>query len=314
MLPVVYIVITSFNNYNDILECIEELNKSNYDNYKVVIVNNGSNDSRYESIPTKFKNCTYINIKKNLGFSGGNNVGIKYSLHQGADYILLLSDDVVVGKDCLITLVEAMNKNPDSGIVGGKQYFYTPENLFYAAGGKINYFTGTVSGHGYKKLDRKQYDKIRSVDYIPMCSVLIKKDVFKKIGLLPDCYFLGGEEADFAYRAKKSGFDVLYTPKSICHHKVGYSSIQSLEYIYNRYRNRLLFISRNFKGFKKSIRILYFVFRNIIIEKGLSIIRKEIFRDQKKRLASIAIEDNVKYSEIRIEHLKNAFLKLDCLD
>lgn len=312
--PLVSIVICSYNNYNDIEECIGSIKKLEYKNYHVIIVNNGSNDPNYDELPKKYSGVIYLKIDVNKGFSGGNNVGIKYALKHGAEYVLLLSDDVVVRKKFLSELVKFGLKHHDAGLIGGKQYFYSEKKLLYAAGGDLNTFTGVVKGIGLNKKDSGQYELKKEVDYIPLAAAMFRKEVFESIGLLPECYYLGGEEGDIAYRAKKSGYKIFFNPDSVCYHKVGYSGKTSYEYLYNRFRNRLMFIDRNFYGILRLSRLVYFVFRNIVSFQLYGFILRDFSKIMVSRAAKMALKDNKKYTKIEALHLERAkehFTKLE---
>ena len=139
-----------------------------------------------------------------------------------------------------------------------------------------------------------------------MCAVLIRSAVFEQIGLLPDSYFLGGEEADFAYRSNKHGFKVIYTPKSVCFHKTGYSTTQSDEYFYNRCRNRLLFIKRNYNKSTKLFCYFFYLFKNIGGRYIYYLIKNDENLVNNFKLSFIAFNHNLKESKIDRDHLKNA--------
>lgn len=160
----------------------------------------------------------FIQSGDNLGFAGGNNIGIRYTMAKNDfEYIWLLNNDTVIKKDALKKLVEFAEKNY-TGISGSVLMYYDSPNTVQAYGGHINKFFGT-SHHILKKEQIK--DKL---DYIVGASFLINKRVIEKIGLLPEDYFLYYEEVDYCFNARKNGFSLAVVLDSVVHHKEGQST------------------------------------------------------------------------------------------
>jgi len=291
-IPKVAIVILNWNGWKDTIECLESVYQITYENFNVIIVDNGSKDKSIKKIneysqgqikiksnffeynlgnkPIQIieyimdeadagggkekeiidlasnKKLIIINNGKNLGFAKGNNIGIKYALNVlFADYVLLLNNDTVVEKDFLDIGINYMQENENVGIVTSKIYYYNYPNKIWAAGGQIKKWIGDGGGIRHNQLDNGQFNTIKSVAYAPGTMALIKKSVFEKVGLLPECYFATGEEMEFAIKTRKIGYDIVCNPDSIIYHKVGMSDNRSLKYRYNSWRTRLLFIERN---------------------------------------------------------------------
>ncbi|MFH1612101.1 MAG: glycosyltransferase family 2 protein [bacterium] len=277
MQPKVYIIILNWNGWQDTIECLKSIEKNNCPNYQVVVVDNGSTN---ESVAKIKRHCEraegergnlveIIENKENLGFSGGNNVGMKYALEKGADYVLLLNNDTVVDKSFLSALIAVGEKNSKAGLLGSKIYFYnspivssvimseseesrSSKNIIWFAGGNINYFSGKGFHIGLNKIDKGQYDQVKKVDYITGCCLLIKKELIDKIGFLDEDYFLYYEDTDYSWRAKKEGYDRLLVPQSKIWHKCSMGTQEgSPSYIYYHARNRLLMIWKNGSTFVK---------------------------------------------------------------
>ena len=253
MFPKVSIIIVNWNGKTDTLECLESLKNNDYPNYEVVIIDNGSKEKFQVSDP-KIK---VIYNKENLGFSGGNNVGIKYALKNKANYILLLNNDTIVSNDFLSKMVKVAKRDDKIGMVGPKIYFHNEktrlrpategttarQEKIWFAGGKINWLYNKGTMIGYNEVDNGQYDKpeIQKTDYITGCCVLVKKEVIKKIGLIPEEYFLYYEDTDWSLKAQKQGYKCVFTPKATIWHKGSKSSIaESPSYIYYHIRNGLI--------------------------------------------------------------------------
>ena len=238
MFPKVFIVILNWNNWSDTLECLESLKNNDYPNEQVVIIDNGS----AEKLRTDFK---VIYNKENLGFAGGNNVGIKYALEKGADYVLLLNNDTVVAKDFLSEMIKVAGKDEKIGLIGPKIYFYQDKNRIWSAGGQVNWLYNKGQMRGYNQIDKEQYDCPEETDYITGCCLLIKKEVIKKIGLMPKDYFLYYEDTDWSLRAQQAGFKCVFVPRAKIWHKGSKSSLEgSPSYIYYHIRNGLILAQR----------------------------------------------------------------------
>ena len=137
MKPQVSIIILNWNGYKDTVECISSLKQIDYENFQVVLVDNGSSKNESELLNNSFPKIKTIRSDKNLGFSGGNNLGIKYLLEQSADYILLINNDTTVNKNFLDPLVEKMLQDKQVGIVAPQINYYSEPSLVWSVGGKI---------------------------------------------------------------------------------------------------------------------------------------------------------------------------------
>ncbi|MFA6096700.1 MAG: glycosyltransferase family 2 protein [Candidatus Paceibacterota bacterium] len=242
----VYIVVLNWNGLSDARECILSLQKNNYANYEIVVVDNGSTDNSAAILKRAFPYITIIENGINYGFAGGNNIGIEYSLRQGADYILLLNNDTAVESAFLSKLVEAGDSDEAIGLVESKICYYDEPKKIWFAGGKIDWLKTKGTHMGINELDNGQYDNIREVDYLTGCCLLIKRSVFEKIGKLSEDYFLYYEDTDFCLRARNAGFKCIYVPSSKIYHKVSRSTKPgSPSYIYYHTRNGLYLAKKN---------------------------------------------------------------------
>jgi hypothetical protein len=247
MNPKVYIIILNWNGCDDTIECIESLKKVDYPNFTVLVVDNASSDNSIDVIPRKYRDVAFIEVKKNLGFAGGNNIGIKYALDHGAEYILLLNNDTTVEPNFLTEMVKVAQSDTKIGIVGSKIYFYSEPARIWFAGGKLNWLRTKGMHPDYLKIDNKERpaEHPKKVDYITGCCLLIKKDVVKKIGLMSEDYFLYYEDVDWCLRARKAGWRIIFAPAAIIYHKQSQSTRErSFPYIYYHSRNGLILGSR----------------------------------------------------------------------
>jgi len=217
----------------------------------------------------KFKSMIIIRLDKNLGFSAGNNVGIKYVLKKNDyDYIWILNNDVVVDKDSLLNLMKEINKYPNVGITGSKIYYYSEPKKISHAGGAIRLCVGISKHIGDGEYDINQYNSAKFVDYVTGASIIISIRLLRQIGYFYENYFLYYEDTDLCVRARKKKWNILYVPDSKIWHKISNSPENSAA-IQNYYftRNRLIFIKRNYPFciiFVGLATLRYSIFNNLI--------------------------------------------------
>jgi len=253
----------NWNNYKDTKECMESLGQVTYPNYEVVVVDNCSADDSTRKIQKEFPDFKYIYNKDNLGFTGGNNAGLKYATDGNSEFFLVLNNDIIVDKFFLGYLVEAMLEDKSIGIVGSLNYdYYEPEKII-SAGRKMSYLNGNAT-HILEPADNQ-----RELDAIWGCCMLIRREVFEKIGYFYEPYFFSFEEIDFCVKAKKEGFKIVCEPKSKIWHKVSNTIGKMSAFgVYYGYRNKLLFVKRNYPVYIKwpfySYYIIYVFLKSII--------------------------------------------------
>jgi hypothetical protein len=209
-----------------------------YPNFQVVVVDNGSDDGSQEAIRERFTSVTLLENGENLGFAGGNNVGISFALQRGADYVLLLNNDTVVDPRCLTLLVDAADGNERIGIVGPTIYYFDEPGLVWSAGGRMDW----RRGRPYLSPPSRDEDE---VDYVTGCAMLVKSEVIRRIGLLDERFFMYFEEVDWCIRAKRVGFEVVHVPEAKVWHKISLEKqFASPRISYYMTRNRLLFLKK----------------------------------------------------------------------
>ncbi len=242
----VYIILLNWNGKEDTLECLKSFEKIKYDNYQIIVVDNGSEDDSVVEIEKKYPKVKIIENKKNLGFAGGNNVGIKYAMDNNVDYVLLINNDTIVEKNFLTELVKIGDSDEKIGLLGSKIYFHGDKKRIWFAGGKINWLKNKGTHIGLDEIDEGQYDKTKEVDYLTGCCLLIKRKVIERISGLEEDYFLYYEDTDYSLRAQKIGYKCVYVPESRIYHKISRSTKPgSASYVHYHVRNGLLMARRN---------------------------------------------------------------------
>ncbi len=263
--PKIAIVILNWNGKKDTKECLNSLKQITYSNYEIILVDNGSVDGSVEMLEKEHQEIVLIKNKENLGFTGGNNVGIKKALEHNADYVLLLNNDTTVEQDFLEKMVGVAEQDASIGIVGPKIYYYSLPYIIWSAGGKYIHFLGKARTNGINKTDSPEYNVQREVSWVTGCAMMIKREVFEKIGLLEEQYFSNYEDLDFCISAERARYTIYYAPEAVIYHKVArdWGGLDNPLYIYYQIRNNLLFIERKIKFPENIIPLLFLLFVSI---------------------------------------------------
>lgn len=258
----VFIILIYYKGKKDTIECLNSITKIDHQGFDLNTVLVDNNPEERIKINEKDFNSIKLNVvksSKNSGFSGGNNIGIKEALENKADYVLLLNNDTIVKEDFLTKLINFAESKKDAGIIAPKIYFakgyefhksrYKEKEL-----GKVIWYAGgvmdweNVIGHhkGVDDVDIGQFNEKEETEFASGCCMLIKNEVFEKVGLLDEKYFLYYEDSDFSVKAKKNDFKIYFQPESIIWHKNAGSTGGSGSGIQDYYitRNRLLFGNR----------------------------------------------------------------------
>jgi GT2 family glycosyltransferase len=284
----VSLVMVNWNGIKDTsvaLDSIKKLNKHEMV-LDTIVVDNGSTDSSVVDLEKKYPWVHLVKTGKNLGFTGGNNVGISEALGRNAEYIWLLNNDTIVDKDAL-KLVDAFD-DASVGIAGSKIYFapgheyhkarYSKKEqgkVFWFAGGVIDWQNMYASHFGVDEVDNGQYDKKRLTDFITGCSMMIRREVIEKIGMLDDAYYLYYEDVDYSLRAKNAGYSLMYYPMSVVWHVNAGSTGGAGNTVHEYYqtRNRLL-VGMRYAKMRTKIALIREAIRFVI--SGSAIKRKAI--------------------------------------
>lgn len=242
----VCIVILNWNGYQDTVACVESCLQSNYPAYSIIIVDNGSRDNSEKLFRQRFPDIEILQTGSNLGFAGGNNVGIRHALASGADYVWLLNNDTIIAPDALTELVKLAESSPRIGMVGSKILFHEQPSKIWFAGGFLTVGGGDVIHRGFGDEDTGQYDVPCRVDFITGCSMLVKADLIAEVGPMREDYFLYWEDVDWSRSAVEKGWDIYYAPAAKVWHKVSASAVnRSTSQWYYFTRNACLFIERH---------------------------------------------------------------------
>lgn len=243
-MPRVTVVVLNWNGLGDTLECLESLAGLDYPRYRVLVVDNGSTDGSPVAIRQRFPDVEVIETGENLGYAGGNNVGLRYALAQGADYVLLLNNDTVVAPDMLRWLVEAAEKDPRVGVAGPMIYYHDQPEVVWSVGGGIDWRRGQTWMIGLDEPDDGRFGtEPREVDFITGCAMLVRAAALREAGLLDERFFLYYEEVEWCVRIRRAGYRIIHVPAAKMWHKISPQAQSDSPLVhYYMSRNRLLFL------------------------------------------------------------------------
>lgn len=244
--PLIGIVIVNFNGAKFQNECIESILKSTYQDFRIIVVDNGSTDDSMSQL-SAFDDARIepILVGENVGVAKGNNIGIERSLSDGCDASLILNNDTVLEPDMLEKLVKALEK--DAAACPMIYYWSNPE-VFWFCGGAFAAKKGLSLHVGNDVKDTGQ-PLPDHCEYAPTCCLLVKNSVIKEIGMMDEAYFLYFDDADFAMRLKLAGRPIAMVRDAKLYHKVSMSTggATSKTVTYYMNRNRFYFLDK-FKG------------------------------------------------------------------
>lgn len=267
------IILVNYNGAKDTIECLNSLKNIYYSNKCIYIVDNNSNekDVKFLENNINYSDVKIIKLKENIGFSGGNNIGIKEALADNCEVIGLLNNDTTVEVDFLNQLVEKLFSDERIGAVVPQIRDYYNKSIVTYGGGEINYLKGSVFIEGINRYEDSINNAERCVTFGHGCCLFMKSKVISKVGLLPEEYFLYFEDADYSIQLTNSGYKILYCPESIIYHKESVSTKKGSDnFQYYFTRNRFYFIKKNFKLLSKltayPISVLYLIKKMLLKE------------------------------------------------
>ena len=270
----VYISVLTFNDNPVTWDCLESLEKLKKDNFNlsVVVVDNASIDKFYAKKEYTNFNLTILRNEKNLGFSGGQNKGIKFAIENGADFVNILNNDTIVDPNLITELLNGFNDNvaivvPKIYFAKGHEYHkdrYKKDELgkvIWYAGGFVDWNNIFGKHRGVDEIDKGQYDTQKETELATGCCMVVSRQAIEKVGVFDDKFFLYYEDGDLCMRIKKAGFKIMFVPKGKLWHLNAASTGGSGSALQDYYisRNRMLF------GFRyASLRVKLALFRESI--------------------------------------------------
>lgn len=268
-MSLVSIVTVNYNHNYITEELLDSIRLHNtYSVIEIIVIDNGSSINPVPNWEIIYPEVRFIRSDTNLGFAGGNNLGIKIARGK---FLFLINNDTEFTKGIIEQLISTMNHNAQVGILSPKiRYFQKPEILQYVGFTEMNYYTARNACIGQFEIDNQQYDSLTGkTGYAHGAAMFIRKAALEKVGLMAENFFLYYEEIDWCEKFKNAGFEIWVDLKALIYHKesisVGEKSALK-EYFMNR--NRILFIRKNASTLQKTIFYAFFLLvvtpRNII--------------------------------------------------
>lgn len=241
--PLVSIITVNFRDASISCELLDSIRTNSYKNLEVILVDNGSIEDNTAVFQAHLPNIKVIISKKNLGFAGGNNLGIQEAK---GDYLFFVNNDTVFTDGLIENLLKRFTHSK-VGAVGPKiHYFDIPGIIQFAGFTPVSPITGRNQTIGQDELDIEQYDQPSEMPYIHGAAMMLSREVINKVGGMPEDYFLYYEELDWCEQISKAGYRIFYEPSALIYHKesMAVSKLNHLK-IYYLTRNRILFMRRN---------------------------------------------------------------------
>ena len=243
----VAIVVLNWNRKNDTLACLHSLEEQEDIEGKVILVDNGSVDDSIFAVSGQFPNVIVIETGVNLGYAGGNNVGISYALDKGFEYIMVLNNDTILASQCISHLLQDLQLHPDAAAAAPKSFYLEAPDIIYFAGGRISR-DGRTHHIGGGSYDAPKYNLACDTEWLTGCAILFRSKSLQELGLFEPKYYVLFEDLDWSLRARRRGYRLRVVPEALLWHKVSTSFGKTWSPLYWYYytRNSFLCIERNF--------------------------------------------------------------------
>jgi GT2 family glycosyltransferase len=214
--PLLSVIIPNWNGKDFLPECIDSLQKQTFRDFEVILVDNGSTDGSVQFVQERYGDfIRVIRNPKNLGYTGGNNIGIR-SAH--GQYIVLLNNDTLTEPTWLEALTKAIGPDPRVGMWSSKVLSYFRRTQIEAVG-ELIYWDGLNRARGQYEMDRGQYERVEEIFFPPGCGGMYRKTIFDEIGLFDEDFFAYGDDAEIGLRARLAGYICHYVPTAVLYHK-----------------------------------------------------------------------------------------------
>ncbi len=246
--PKLAVIILTWNRVDDIVTCLESFAEVRYPNLEVVVVDNASADETVATVRARYPWATLLVNQDNLGYVGGNNVGIRHALARGADYVFILNSDTKMTATCLDELVRVMEDDPRIAISGAKNLYMQNPAFTWGKYGVLNWGPMLCRTHGRFVRDYPESSP-RDVDWVIGNGCLMRATALRAVGLFDEAFFQVNEDVDWCVRARQAGYRVVYVDTAAIHHRGASSADLSkpivFSYGYFLGRNAILFAKKH---------------------------------------------------------------------
>lgn len=257
------LVTVLFNSADVLPGFFQSLSRQTFDDYWLYILDNSLDNFSFEAAQEEIEkyslnNVTLIKNSENVGVAAANNQGIKLGLEAGCEYLLILNNDIEFEDVNLFQNMMSLAERKKEKLITPKMYFHD-NGLIWCAGGEISKLRGTVRHFGEMQADLPQNSITGYTEYAPTCFMLVHREVFERIGLMDEKYFVYYDDVDFIWRSNQAGYKLLYWAEGKISHKVSSSTggDDSPFSIFYSNRNRVYFIRKNYSPIFKFISLTY---------------------------------------------------------
>jgi GT2 family glycosyltransferase len=257
--PLVSIITLNWNQTDITCQFLQSTRQLNYRNYEILVCDMGSDQDPTEYILSQnYPNTKVLRSEKNLGFTGGNNLGIRQA---NGDFIFIVNNDTEVTPDLLEVLIEPFYQDPSIGVTCPKiRFYYRPKVIQYAGFNPINIYTGRTASVGSLQIDNGQFDTPGYTHGAHGCAMMVKKEVIERVGMFSEKFFIYYEEWDWSTRIIRAGYKIYYQAKGLIYHKESITmGKQSAIKVYYQTRNRILYMRRHTNFFQFVIFMTFFM-------------------------------------------------------
>lgn len=264
----VAIVLVNWNGHSFTAECLLSLRKVDFPDFKVIVVDNASQNKEGQKLISEFPEIVLIENESNLGFAGGNNVGIRKALEEGYSHVMLLNNDTQVEPDFLLQMMHKFYQKPELGVVQPLIMFLHDRQKIWSAGGKWNRFLCRAITRGDRKYQTDYQAKDRELDWATGCCMLISRKSLLDTGLLNESYFTYFEDVEWSLRFRSKGYRIELAADARIYHEAGASSKKkhaegtlSATVFYYHVRNQFFLLREEAKGLDQVVAATYHLLR-----------------------------------------------------
>ncbi len=234
-------VVLNYGGARDTIECVRSLQDAGYPNLEIVVVDNASPDGSAEAIRQALPSVPLLAEPVNTGYAGGNNVGIRWALRRGTDLVLITNNDVIFEKGFLEPMVDILQVHQDVGVVTCKVFYQSARDQIFSGAGSFSRLFCSGLNHGGVSKPSPRCEEECEIEFVCGVLLLVRREVFERVGLFDDRYFMYFEDVEFSRRVL-THYRMMYTPRGVAYHKSGggkgWHSYTDL-YLYYHTRNRL---------------------------------------------------------------------------
>ena len=250
------IITINYNGLEDTCALIESIPFN--ENMEVIVVDNASNNQEAEIISQRYPQIKVIRSDQNLGFAGGNNLGIQAST---GNYIFLVNNDTIFKDFNIQALIDRLESSPKIGVVCPKiRFAWGNHPIQFTGYTPLSKITIRNKAIGFGEKDQGQYDFPHTSPYAHGAAMMLKREVIDRVGLMPECFFLYYEEIDWSMMITRAGYEIWYEPECTIYHKESQATGQNSSLrTYYITRNRLLLVKRNWIGLTKYLSYCYLI-------------------------------------------------------